>query len=412
MHSGFADVLVVIMGGGRGTRLYPLTKVRAKPAVSFGGKYRLIDIPIANCLRSQLNKIFVLTQFHSFSLNRHVWQSYSRELGRDGFVDVIAAEQTPTSADWFQGTADAVRQSMPYILYHRPSLVLILSGDQVYSLDYRHLVQWHKSHGADITIMAHWAAKERLKEFGIVKTDSAFRVADFCEKPNAEAQIDGFTLSGDRVPADRPYLASMGIYLFDIHALISVLSGKESDFGKTLIPAAARQFNMYACPFDGYWEDVGSIEAFYEANMLWRQGGGISELFQGGASMVTHSRQLPPTHIRGTMIEDSLIADGCEIDAKRIARSIIGVRSRIGRGTVIEDSIIMGNDRPGELASEIGNNCLIRKSIIDKNVVLEHGCILVNSAGVMDADRDPYVIRSGLIVVPGNVRLRAGTRLE
>ena len=362
MYAGFPDVLVVIMGGRRGTRLYPLTKMRAKPAVSFGGKYRLIDIPIANCLRSQLNRIFVLTQFNSFSLNRHVWQAYSRELGRDGFVEVIAAEQTPASADWFQGTADAVRQSMQYILYHKPRFVLILSGDQVYSMDYRHMLQWHISHSAEVTIMTHWAGGERLHEFGVVKVDDAFRVTDFCEKPQSKAPIEGFAVTGEEAPSERPYLVSMGIYLFDADVLVSVLAGNESDFGRTLIPAASRQFSMVACPFDGYWEDVGNIRAFYDANMVWRQGGGISELFQGGASMVTHSRQLPPTHIKGTIVEDSLIADGCEISAQRVTRSIISVRSRIGAGTVIEDSIIMGNDRLGEGVPEIGCNCMIRNA--------------------------------------------------
>jgi glucose-1-phosphate adenylyltransferase len=410
MYAATADVLVVIMGGGRGTRLYPLTKTRAKPAVSFGGKYRLIDIPIANCLRSQLNRIFVLTQFNSFSLNRHMWQAYSRELGRDGFVDVIAAEQTPAGANWFQGTADAVRQSMQYILYHKPHLVLILSGDQVYSMDYRQMIQWHISHGSDITIMGHWVGRERLGELGVVKIDNTFRVIDFHEKPKSEALVEGFQSSN--APAlDCQYLASMGIYLFDTDVLVSVLAGNESDFGKTLIPAASRQFQMSACPFDGYWEDVGDIRAFYDANMLWRQGGGISEIFQGGASMVTHSRQLAPARIKETIIEDSIIADGCEISASRITRSVIGVRSRIGSGTVIEDSIIMGNDRPAEGIDEIGRNCLIRKCILDKNVHLGDGCLLANVIGTEEANYDNCVIRSGLIVIPANTRIPPGTHL-
>ncbi len=411
MYDASPDILVVIMGGGRGTRLYPLTKMRAKPAVSFGGKYRLIDIPIANCLRSGLQRIFVLTQFNSFSLNRHVWQSYSRELGRNGFVEVIAAEQTPASADWFQGTADAVRQSMQYILYHRPRLVLILSGDQVYAMDYRHLIQWHVAHGADVTIMAHWTGSERLNGLGVVEVDDAFCVTDFCEKPQSQAQIEGFAVPAERHPPNRPYLASMGIYLFDTDVLVSVLAGTEADFGKTLIPAAARRFCMCACPFDGYWEDVGNIRAFYDANMLWRQGGGISELFQGGASMVTHSRQLAPTRIKGTIVEDSLIADGCEIRANRITRSIIGVRSRVGVGTVIEDSIIMGNDRPANGLPEIGDNCMIRNAILDKNVQVGCGCSIVNDAGIEEANSDQCVIRSGLIVIPANARIPEGTRI-
>ncbi len=413
MPSAHDEILVVILGGGQGKRLYPLTANRAKPAVSFGGKYRLIDIPITNCVHSDFNQIFILTQFNSFSLNRHIWQSYSQEISRDGFIDVIAAEQTIARGDWFQGTADAVRQTMQYILYHGPKYVLILSGDQVYSMDYRVLLDWHQQQNAEITIAANYSSPDRLHGLGVVKVDKDHLVQDFYEKPKSPSEVDDYRLSkASNCPSDRPYLASMGIYLFNTETLVKSLDNHEIDFGKGVIPLAAQKYTMSCFPFDGYWEDVGTIPAFFEANMEWRIGGGISEMYQAGSSIVTHSRQLPPTRVAGTRIDDCLIADGCLLAAEAISRSIIGVRTRVNTGTRIEDSIIMGSDiSRGSGRPEIGRDCIIRKAITDKNVVLGDGCKIINQDNKDDFD-DPegrYVIRSGIVVLPQGTTLEPGT---
>lgn len=410
-----SEVVVVVLGGGRGSRLYPLTRDRAKPAVGFGGKYRLIDITLTNCLRSRFNRIFILTQFNSFSLNRHIWQTYSREMPRDGFVDVVAAEQTMKREDWFQGTADAVRQSLRHVLRHKPRYVLILSGDQIYSMDYRSLLLWHQTQHADATIAAHYSAENEISALGVVKVTPNLDVAAFCEKPQNCSLVSDFRLdnaTGLKFPKDKPFLGSMGLYLFETSVLVDALEGEEADFGRGLIPKLAGRIKMSCYPFDGYWKDVGTVQAFYEANMDWRAGGGIADMFQGGASIITHSRQLPPSRIQGTAIEDSLIADGCSIAAKAIARSVIGVRSRIGTGSIIEDSIIMGNDdSAGAAHFEIGANVTIRGAIVDKNVVIGDGAAIENAQAIPEADTSLYTIRSGIVIIPKGTAIPPGARI-
>ena len=410
-----AEVVVVVLGGGRGNRLHPLTRDRAKPAVSFGGKYRLIDIPLSNCLRSKFERIFILTQFNSFSLNRHIWQAYSSAVRGEGFVEVVAAEQTQESQDWFQGTADAVRQSLKHILYRKPRYVLILSGDQIYSMDYRDLLLWHKTQQADVTIAAKFASAAEVTGLGVVKVDRDMSVVGFCEKPKCLDEVAGFQLDevgGVDFPANKPFLVSMGLYLFDTEALLTALDNDEEDFGKGVIPQTAQQRTMSCYPFDGYWRDVGTIEAFHTANMDWRAGGGIAAMFQEGNAIITHSRQLPPSRIHGTVIEESLIADGCHLLAERISRSVVGVRSRIGPGSVIEDSIIMGNDTPNDgSALEIGANCHIRRAIVDKNVVLGSGCTIANTQGIDEADDELYAIRSGIVILPKGAVIPPGTEI-
>ncbi|MBD3315078.1 MAG: glucose-1-phosphate adenylyltransferase [Chitinivibrionales bacterium] len=405
------DIVVVILGGGKGTRLYPLTQKRAKPAVNFGGKYRLIDVPVTNCLASQLNRIFILTQFNSFSLNRHVFQAYSREITRDGFVDIIAAEQRHTGGDWFQGTADAVRRTMDYVLYHDPKHILILSGDQMYSMDYQNLLVWHTAHDADVSIAVKCSSADEIAGLGIVKADKDNCVTDFYEKPKDVSKVADFRQCGEGLcPPERPFLASMGIYLFDTDVLLDVLDSDEMDFGKAIIPMAAQKNRMICFPFDGYWEDVGSIEAFYKANMDWRSGMGISAMFNEGNSIVTHSRQLAPTRIDGTHISGSIIADGGNIHAARVSNSVVGTRTRIGPDTIVEDSIIMGNDRHRANGSfEIGSSCRIRKAIIDRNVVVEDGVRIENREGIQEAENERFVIRSGIVVIPQDATIPAGT---
>lgn len=434
-----SDVIVVILGGGHGSRLFPLTKIRAKPAVSFGGKYRLIDIPITNCLNSQLNKIFILTQYNSFSLNRHIWQAYSSEIGRDGFIDVIAAEQTNESKDWFQGTADAVRRCFSHMLYHKPKYVLILSGDQVYSMDFDFLFSFHRGKNADITIASHYTASEDIHGLGIVKVDNNQRVIDFYEKPDNPSLVEDFKfISENSSNFNKPYLASMGLYLFSTDALVSALDNDKTDFGKTVIPLASKQMNMFSFPFNGYWEDVGTIKTFYDANMKWLDGDGIVSLFKGGNSIITHARQLPPAQINGTTIDSSIICEGSIIHAKKIKHSIIGVRGRIGKGCEIENSIIMGNtniplytdsDVDNNLFDdddedikithkkeatatknfEIGENCIIKNTIIDKDVHIGDGCKFINANGIENAETDLYIINSGIIVIAQNTVIPAGT---
>lgn len=408
-----SEVVVVVLGGGRGSRLYPLTRDRAKPAVSFGGKYRLIDITLTNCLRSGFNRIFILTQFNSFSLNRHIWQTYSREVPRNGFVDIIAAEQTMERRDWFQGTADAVRQTLRHVLRHNPRYVLILSGDQIYSMDYRSLLLWHQTHHADVTIAAHYSGEEEIRGLGVVRANANLEVVGFCEKPKTCGLVGDFRLdqvAGGKFPKGKPFLGSMGLYLFETPVLVDALKGGEEDFGKTIIPQLAGRVRMSCYPFDGYWKDVGTIEAFYAANMDWRAGGGIADMFGGGASIITHSRQLPPARIHGAAIEDSLIADGCCIAAQAITRSIIGVRSGISPGSVIQDSIIMGNDEAtGARPFEIGANCRICKAIVDKNAVIGDNSVIENAQGICEADNSLYVIRSGIVVIPRGAVIPPGT---
>ncbi len=409
------DVVVVILGGGRGSRLYPLTRYRAKPAVGFGGKYRLIDIVLTNCLRSKLENIFILTQFNSYSLNRHIWQTYPRLGPRESYINVIAAEQTAESGDWFQGTADAVRRTLRHVLRDNPRYVLILSADQIYSMDYADLLAWHVEHQADVTLAARYTPPEQVHALGVVRVDKALRVAGFCEKPKALDQVADFrldTLGALTPPPGAPFLCSMGIYLFDTPVLLEALDNTEEDFGRSVIPHTAERRTMSCFPFDGYWEDVGTIEALYKANMLWRQGEGIATMFRRGASILTHSRLLPPSRIEGTTILDSLVADGCHIHASEITRSIVGVRTRIGDRTVVEDSILMGNDADeGRAPFEIGADCLIRKTILDKDVVVGDGSAIENAAGIAEADHDLYSIHSGIVVIPKGAVLPPGTRI-
>ncbi len=399
----FNKVVVVVLGGGQGSRLYPLTRDRAKPAVGFGGKYRLIDFAVSNCLHSKCDKIFILTQFNSFSLNRHIWQTYSRETQQSGFIDVLAAQQTPDSKDWYQGTADAVRQSLKYIARHNPKHVLITSADQIYKLDYQKLLNWHVENNADITIAANYTPPEKLFGLGVTKINKDFTISGFAEKPKDVSEVKDFDLKeiGMDYPGDKSFLASMGIYVFNTEVLMKALDNEDEDFGKNVIPSLAKSNKMVCFPFDGYWEDVGTIKSFFNANMEWSRGEGIAKSFQGEYSLITRSRQLPPTRLESGTIKRSLIADGCHISADSIEDSIIGVRTRVGLQSTIKDSIIMGNDFYDEDAPfTIGNNCVINKAIIDKNVKIGDRVRIENVNNVQEHDHECYTIRSGIVVIP------------
>jgi len=424
------NLLAVILGGGAGTRLFPLTHQRSKPAVPVGGKYRLVDIPISNCINSNVDKIFVLTQYNSASLNRHIAQTYRFSGFSNGFVEILAAEQTPESPQWFQGTADAVRQVLPHIGDWGIDTLLILSGDHLYRMDYRSFLQLHYETNADVTVSVIPCTAEAASEFGLLKTDGDGRIVEFKEKPKGEAleamRVDttGLGLSPEDAAA-QPFLASMGIYVFKYSFLKRLLAEDPTalDFGRELIPSAIRTGNVQAFVFEGYWEDIGTIGAFYKANLDLTAKIPKFNLFDAEAPVYTRARYLPPSKIEESVIHDSIIGDGCIITGAEVGTSIIGLRSRISRRVQIDSSIIMGADYyqsleemrldvgVGQPALGIGEGSIIRKAIIDKNARIGSNVRLLNEAGVMNADGHDksHYIRDGIIIVPKNAVLKNGT---
>lgn len=417
-------VLSIILGGGAGTRLYPLTKLRAKPAVPLAGKYRLIDIPVSNCINSEIFKIYVLTQFNSASLNRHIARAYSFSGFTDGFVEVLAAQQTSDNPSWFQGTADAVRQYLWLLQEWDVDEFLILSGDHLYRMDYRLFVERHRETGADITLSVVPIDQKRASDFGLMKIDDQGRVIDFSEKPKGNAlkkmQVDTTTLGLDPEAAkELPYIASMGIYVFKKDVLIDLLnkSPEQTDFGKEIIPASAKDHNVQAYLFNGYWEDIGTIEAFYEANLaLTLQPLPSFSFYDEKAPIYTRARYLPPTKLLDTHVTESIIGDGCIIKECRINHSVLGVRSRVEAGCVIEDSLLMGADfyepfaerqsglQKGGVPLGIGSDTTIRRAIIDKNARIGRNVKIINKDRVEEAEREKqgFFIRNGIVVVMKN----------
>ena len=424
------NLLAVILGGGAGSRLFPLTQQRSKPAVPLGGKYRLVDIPISNCINSDVHKIFVLTQYNSASLNRHIAQTYRFSLFSNGFVEILAAEQTPESGQWFQGTADAVRQVLPHINGWGIDTLLILSGDHLYHMDYRDFLKRHYDTDADVTVSVIPTSPEGASEFGLLKTDQNGRIVEFSEKPKGEAldamrvDLSGFGLSPEEAAA-RPFLASMGIYVFKFDRMLQLLSEDSSwlDFGREVIPAAIKQGNVQAFMFDGYWEDIGTISAFYKANLDLTSKIPKFNLFDAETPVYTRARYLPPSKIEESEIRDSIISDGCIVTGARVNNSVIGLRSRIGKGVQIDASILMGADFYQSLDEMrrdvnadiprvgIGEQAIIRKAIIDKNARIGSGVRLLNEAGQQNADAgdNSYYIREGIIIVPKNAVIPSGT---
>jgi glucose-1-phosphate adenylyltransferase len=422
-------VMSLILGGGRGTRLYPLTKSRSKPAVPIAGKYRLIDIPISNCIHSGLNRIFVLTQFNSVSLHRHIANAYKFDPFGGGFVEVLAAQQTMEHESWYQGTADAVRRNIPYFSDPMIDLVLILSGDQLYRMDFQDMIRTHRENKAALTIAALPVGEEEAKSCGIMKIDGSGRVTAFSEKPKTpEALADARTEPDwmDRHVIDsrgRAYLASMGIYLFDRSVLIELLGhGHETDFGKELFPQAIHRHRVQTHLFDGYWEDIGTIGAFHQANIDLTLDDPPFDFLGHDRNVFTRARFLPCSRISGAAIDHSLISDGCFIGrGSRIESSVIGVRAEIGPGVTIRDSYIMGADsyemlRPaaaedrGRPAVGIGEGTVIERAIIDKNARIGRNVRIVNAQGLRDAEETKYcVIQDGVVVVPKFTVIPDGT---
>ncbi len=424
-------VLGIILGGGAGTRLYPLTKLRAKPAVPLAGKYRLIDIPVSNCINSEIYKIYVLTQFNSASLNRHITRTYSFAGFTEGFVEVLAAQQTADNPSWFQGTADAVRQYLWLLQEWDVDEYLILSGDHLYRMDYRLFVERHRETGADITLSVVPIDEKRASDFGLMKIDNTGRVIDFSEKPKGDAlkkmQVDTTTLGLTPEQAKQtPYIASMGIYVFKKEVLTDLLnkSSEQTDFGKEIIPASAKDYNIQAYLFDGYWEDIGTIESFYDANLaLTQQPRPPFSFYDEKAPIYTRARYLPPTKMLDCQVTESIIGEGCILKDCRINHSVLGVRSRIEAGCIIEDALIMGSDfyepfaeRQSDCQTKttplgIGAKSTIRRAIIDKNARIGCDVQIINKDRVEEAEREKqgFFIRNGIVVVFKNAIIPDGT---
>ncbi len=424
------NLLAVILGGGAGKRLFPLTRDRSKPAVPLGGKYRLVDVPISNCINSEVIRMFVLTQYNSASLNKHIATTYRFSNFADGFVEILAAEQTPESGQWFQGTADAVRQVLPHIRDWRIETLLILSGDHLYRMDYRKFLARHDETNADITISVIPIVPDSASEFGLLKTDSTGRVIEFREKPTGEAleamRVDTTSLGLTAAEAKaRPYLASMGIYVFKYDRLEEVLAADNSrlDFGKEVIPGSIHKYNVQAFLFDGYWEDIGTIGAFYKANLDMTTAIPPFNLFDAEAPMFTRARYLPPSKINQCEIRESIISEGCIINGAKIVNSLIGLRSRLGEGTQLEGVYMMGADyyqtledmqadrAAGRPWIGVGEGTIIRRAIVDKNSRIGADVRLLNEAGIEEADgpNGSYYIRDRIIIVPKNGLIPDGT---
>jgi glucose-1-phosphate adenylyltransferase len=423
-------LLAVILGGGAGNRLFPLTQQRSKPAVPLGGKYRLVDIALSNCINSDILRTFVLTQYNSASLNRHIAQTYRFSHFSNGFVEIIAAEQTPESPQWFQGTADAVRQVLPHIRDWGIDTLLILSGDHLYRMDYRDFLAQHYEANADVTVSVIPCEAQSASEFGLLKTDETGRIVEFKEKPKGDEllsmQVDTTKLGLDgNEAARRPYLASMGIYVFKYDRLESLLSEDTRwvDFGKEIIPAAINLGHVQAHLFDGYWEDIGTIRSFYRANLDLTSKIPKFNLFDAEAPVYTRARYLPPSKVEDSQINDSIISDGCIINGAKINSCVVGLRSRISQGVNIDSSYLMGadyyqtiedmrRDRSNSIPRlGIGEGSLIRGAIIDKNARIGNNTRLLNEAGTVFADGESgsYYIRDGIIIIPKNAVIQDGT---
>jgi glucose-1-phosphate adenylyltransferase len=414
--------LAIVMGGGAGTRLFPLTKDRAKPAVPLGGKYRLVDIPISNCLNSGLRSIYVLTQFNTMSLHRHIQASYKFDNFSRSFIDILAAQQTPEGSQWYQGTADAVRQNMRYFLERPFDYYLVLSGDQLYRMDFRVLLHRHISSGADITLATKPTPRDRVSEFGIMQSGVDRRIMRFVEKPKDESLLHELRMSRELLtaigtdPGEELYQASMGIYIFNRDILVQCLDNQLADFGKHVIPQSIKDRHVNAYIFNGYWEDIGTIRAFYEANLDLTDIVPEYSFFEADAPIYTHPRFLPGSKVNGATLRQAIISDGCIISDAHLERSVIGVRSIIQSGATIRDSIIMGADyfeqRRDENSTEppigIGRNCVIDRAIIDKNARIADGVVITPEGKPREFDGDNYFIRDGIVIVPKNGVIPAG----
>ncbi len=408
------STLAIILGGGQGSRLYPLTESRSKPAVPIAGKYRLVDIPISNCINSDIKRMFVLTQFNSASLNQHIKNTYHFSHFSTAFVDILAAEQTPDNPTWFQGTADAVRQCMNHFLNHDFDYALILSGDQLYHMNFNEMIAAHEKSGATISIATLPVTAKEATDFGILKTDSEHLVTSFIEKPNVSLLPDWTSeVSEESAAEGKHYLASMGIYIFNRELLVRLMSNTETkDFGKEIIPQAIGKEKILSYQYEGYWTDIGNIDSFFEANLGLTDDIPKFNLFDNSSKIYTRARVLPPSKITGsTTVDKSVVAEGCIINGAQIEHSVVGIRSRIGLGSVITNSYLMGNDyyqnleeirhnsENGIINIGIGDRCSINHTIVDKNCRIGNDVKLNGGTHLEDANTKWYSIKDGIIVV-------------
>jgi glucose-1-phosphate adenylyltransferase len=417
------EVLALILGGGRGSRLFPLTQLRSKPAVPIGGKYRLIDIPISNCLHGDIRRIFVLTQFNSASLNRHIAQTYRMDLFSQGFVEILAAEQTPDNPHWFQGTADAVRQAVRHFARYEADYYLILAGDHLYRMNYGDLVDAHIDRKADITLAAQPVAAEDASAMGIFLFDRRGQIVAFEEKPTQDRLGEigrsipqGATFSGHAT--DRPFVASMGIYVFSRDVLLEALERDGAkDFGREIIPSALGHYRVHSYLHRGYWADVGTVEAFYDANIMLTQPNAPFSFYDPRRPIYTHPRFLPGSRLSDCSVRDVIIAEGCSLNRCTIESSIVGIRTEVQPGATIRRSVLLGadfyeadDDAParGTPRLGIGRDVVLDRVIVDKNARIGDGARLVNAAGVEEADGDGYYIRGGVIIVPKDGVIKPG----
>ena len=407
------DLLAVILGGGRGARLYPLTRDRAKPAVPIAGKYRLIDIPISNCINSGITRIAVLTQFNSVSLHRHIARTYVFDSFHRGYVQILAAEQTPRSNAWYQGTADAVRKQLFEIQATGAKYVLILAGDHLYRMDYAALAECHWQNQADITVAVHPVPRDQAFRYGLLKRDENGRITDFVEKPKDPALQAKFITRND---PQRPFLGSMGIYMFKTEVLVELLENSTyADFGGEVIPAAIYTHYVSSFEFDDYWEDIGTIRSFYETNLTLTRPDSPFRFHDPERPIYTRPRYLPGSLVEGSSLHNVLLAESCRISDAEICDSIIGLRSQIGRGTRIHQSILMGADYYEAIAPSdmiplgIGENCDIQGAILDKNVRIGPGVVIRPFSPGAEFEHRDWVVRDGIVVIPKNTTLPAGT---
>jgi glucose-1-phosphate adenylyltransferase len=409
------ETVSVILGGGAGSRLSPLTASRSKPAVPIAGKYRLVDIPISNCINSNLNRIFVLTQFNSASLNQHIKNTYHFSAFSSGFVDILAAEQTPDNPGWYQGTADAVRQSLRHLDKLNFEYVLILSGDQLYQMDFSKMIEAHRNSGAALTIATIPVGEREAPEFGILKSNNENVITSFIEKPKKELLPDWVSDTGAAMQDQgRHYLASMGIYVFNkdiLYKLLNDVHAKATDFGKEIIPDSIEHYKVLSYQYDGYWTDIGNIYSFFEANIALTEAIPPFNLFDSAQTIYTRARMLPPAKISGTMIDRAIIAEGSIIHAASVTQSVIGIRSRIGKDTVVKNVYIMGCDyyetidqinekiQAGKPILGIGERCVIEDAIVDKNCSIGNDVVIRGGAHLEKTDHPLYTIKDNIVVI-------------
>jgi len=415
-------VLGIILGGGQGSRLYPLTKDRSKPAVPIAGKYRLVDIPISNCINSDIKRMYVLTQFNSASLNAHIKNTYHFSFFSSAFVDVLAAEQTIYSDKWFQGTADAVRQSMHHFLANDFKYALILSGDQLYQMDFNDMIQKHEESGAEISVATYPVNAKDATSFGLLKTNNENVITSFIEKPATELLPDWTSDVGDEMKSqDRNYLASMGIYIFNRDLLIKLMENPDTnDFGGEIIPQAINKHKTLSYQYEGYWEDIGNIDSFFEANLGLTDDVPQFNLYDE-KGVYTRPRILPTSKISGTILNKAVIGDGCIIQAEKIDRAVIGIRSRIGKNSLISNTYMMGNDyyesledvasKNIEIMMGIGDRCYIHNCIIDKNCRIGDDVRINGGTHIEDTETDTYMVKDGIVVIKKDATIARGTNI-